>query len=204
MPPIAGLLLTGGASSRLGVSKAELLRDGERLADRGARLVAAVSDPALEVGPGVTPLPAVREQPAGAGPLAALIAGAHEATRRHATGGVLLLAVDLPFVDVPLLAWLAEHPAPGAVVPRVDGVPQPLCARYADSDLPVAARLRAAGRASMRALLDAVPVTYVDEADWGPVADRRAFLDVDTAAAVRRAGLDWPAPSPGSSSPRAS
>jgi molybdenum cofactor guanylyltransferase len=204
MPPVAGLLLTGGASSRLGVSKAELRRDGERLADRGARLIAAVSDPALEVGPGVTTLPAVREQPVGAGPLAAFVAGADEMARRHATGGVLLLAVDLPFVDVPLLEWLAEYPAPGAVVPTVDGVPQPLCARYSEADLPVAARLRAAGQASMRALLDAVTVTYVDESGWRAVADRGSFADVDTPAAVRRAGLAWPVPSPGSSSPRTS
>jgi molybdopterin-guanine dinucleotide biosynthesis protein A len=200
--PVAGLLLTGGASSRLGVPKAELRRDGERLADRGARILSSVSAPVVEVGPGPTGLPAVREVPVGAGPLAALVAGAAEANRRHATRGVLVLAVDLPFVDPPLLAWLAEHPAPGAVVPRVDGIPQTLCARYADTDLPVAARLRAAGRASMRALLDAVPVTYVDEAEWGPIADPGAFLDVDTPDAVRRAGLDWPAPPPGSSSPR--
>lgn len=202
MPPVAGLLLTGGASSRLGVSKAELRRDDERLADRGARLIAAVSDPALEVGPGVTGLPAVREHPLGAGPLAAFVAGGTELARLHATGGVLLLAVDLPFVETPLLAWLAEHPAPGAVVPRVDGMPQSLCARYADADVHVAVALRAAGRSSMRALLDAIPVTYVDEPEWSAVADRDAFLDVDTAAAARRAGLDWPAPSPGSSSPR--
>jgi molybdopterin-guanine dinucleotide biosynthesis protein A len=204
MPPVAGLLLTGGSSSRLGVSKAELRRDGERIADRCARLIGDVSDPALEVGPGVTTLPAVREHPPGAGPLAAFVAGATELTRRDATGNVLLLAVDLPFVDAPLLAWLTEHPAPGAVVPTVDGVPQPLCARYADVDRAIAVRLRETGQASMRALLDAIPVTYVDESDWGGVTAPDAFLDVDTAAAVRRAGLDWPTPFPGSSQPRPS
>ncbi len=198
---MAGLLLTGGSSSRLGFSKADLRRDGERLADRGARILAAVADPVLEVGPGVTSLPAVREEPRGAGPLAAFVAGASEVTRRHGTSGFLLLAVDLPFVEASLLEWLAAHLAPGAVVPRVDGRAQPLCARYTEADLSVAARLRRSGRASMRALLDSVLVTYVDEADWGPVADPSWFLDVDTEAAARRAGLDWSDPTAPSSPP---
>jgi len=39
-----GLLLTGGASRRFGSPKAELTIDGERLADRGARLLLDVCD----------------------------------------------------------------------------------------------------------------------------------------------------------------
>jgi hypothetical protein len=44
----------------------------------------------------------------------------------------------------------------------------------------------------MRALLDAVPVAYVDEDAWGTVTDRSGFDDVDTPDAVARAGLEWP------------
>jgi molybdenum cofactor guanylyltransferase len=193
----AGLLLTGGTSSRLGVAKAELRRDGERLADRGARLVASVCTVALEVGPGVSPLPAVREDPPGAGPLAALVAGADALARSGGRRPVLVLAVDLPFVEVPLLRWLVEHPAPGTVVPRADGRPQPLCARYAAADLTVAAALRAGGAAAMHDLLAAVPVTYEDEPRWDAVATAAAFTDVDTPDAVRRAGLTGPAATPG-------
>ncbi len=197
MPATAGLLLTGGASRRLGVDKAELRRDGERLADRTARLLAGVCTPVLEVGPGVSPLPAVREDPPGGGPLAALVAGADALRAQRASGPVLVLAVDLPFVETPLLRWLAEHPAPGAVVPRVDDVAQPLCARYAPSDLEVAAALRADGRTALRDLLAAVPVTYVDEADWPEHTARAAFTDVDTPDAVAGAGLVWPSPPAG-------
>jgi len=116
--------------------------------------------------------------------------GQMRAAPRH----TVVLAVDLPFVEAPLLRWLADHPAPGAVVPRVDGVPQPLCARYSADDLAAAARLLAAGHAAMRDLLAAVPVTYADEADWGPHADPDAFTDVDTPDAAARAGLRWPDP----------
>ena len=192
MPDTAGLLLTGGASARLGVPKAELRRDGERLADRGARLLVSVCPTALEVGPGLTSLPAVREDPPRSGPLAALVAGAEALTTAGPPTAVLVLAVDLPFVEARLLRWLAAYPAGGAVVPRVDGVPQPLCARYGASDLDAARRRRAGGAASLRALLDAIPVTYVDEDSWADVADRRAFVDVDTPDAVTRAGLGWP------------
>jgi molybdopterin-guanine dinucleotide biosynthesis protein A len=192
VPATAGLLLTGGASARLGVSKSELRRDGERLADRGARLLASVCPIALEVGPGLTSLPAVREDPPGSGPLAALVAGADALATAGPPPAVLVLAVDLPFVEAPLLRWLVDYPAAGAVVPRVDGVPQPLCARYGASDLDVARRARAEGAASLRALLDAIRVAYVDEAAWADVADRGALADVDTRDAVTRAGLAWP------------
>ena len=132
MPPVAGLLLTGGASRRLGVDKATLLLDGDRLVDRVARVLAGIATTVVEVGPGYSSFAAVREEPPGSGPLAALAAGAAALQARGlGTSAVLVLAVDLPFVDAALLAWLASHPAPGTVVPVVDGFPQPLCARYA-------------------------------------------------------------------------
>jgi len=190
--PTAGLLLTGGASSRLGAPKAELRRDGERLADRNAGLLAAVCTVALEVGPGTSSLPAVREDPPGLGPLAALVAGAEALRARGVQLPVLVLAVDLPFVDAALLAWLATRPGSGTVVPRVEGSPQSLCARYGTADLATAGRLRHEGAASMRSLLDAVTVTYVDERAWHAVADPSCFDDVDTPDAVARAGLEWP------------
>jgi molybdopterin-guanine dinucleotide biosynthesis protein A len=188
----AGLLLTGGASSRLGVPKGELRRAGERLADRNARLLASVCTVALEVGPGSSPLAAVREDPPGSGPLAALVAGAEALHARGVLLPVLVLGVDLPFVDAALLGWLAARPGSGTVVPRVDGSPQPLCARYGRGDLDVAARLRGEGAASMRSLLDVVAVTYVDEGAWRTVAPASCFEDVDTPDAVARAGLEWP------------
>jgi molybdopterin-guanine dinucleotide biosynthesis protein A len=197
VPATAGLLLTGGASTRLGVDKAELRRDGERLADRGARLLALVCSPVLEVGTGASHLPTVREDPPGAGPLAGIVAGADALHARGVDQPIVVLAVDLPFVDTALLRWLAEHPAPRAVVPRVDGIAQPLCARYTAADLVVAARLRAEGHSALRDLLATVPVTYVDETDWAACADRRAFDDVDTPEAVARAGLGWPPSRPG-------
>jgi len=55
----------------------------------------------------------------------------------------------------------------------------------------------AEGSSSMRALLAAIDVTYVDDAEWASVVPAEAFTDVDTADAVARARLEWPARPPG-------
>jgi molybdopterin-guanine dinucleotide biosynthesis protein A len=190
---IAGLLLTGGASSRMGVDKAELRRDGRRLADRGAAVLAQVCDPAIEVGGGVSGLDVVREPDPGSGPLAALAAGAAALHDRGHPGAVLVLAVDLPFVEVPLLRLLAGHePTATTLVPVAGGIPQSLCARYAAAACATAADLVASGRRSLRALLDAVPWQGLPEDEWRAVAPAHALDDVDTPADVDRFGLERP------------
>ncbi len=153
----AGLLLTGGTSRRLGVDKALLAVGDERLVDRTARILGAACDPAVEVGPGHSRLDAVREDPPGSGPLAALGAGVGALHARGYSGPVVLVAVDLPNVSVELLEWLVQHPAPDSVVPFVDGMPQLLCARYGFDALMAVPGLLDAGERSLRALLAAVP-----------------------------------------------
>jgi molybdopterin-guanine dinucleotide biosynthesis protein A len=188
----AGLLFTGGASRRLGVDKATLLVRGERLVDRAGRLLGEVCAPVLEVGPGHGALASVREDPPGAGPLAALVAGAAALIERGHAGPTVALAVDLPFVDAALLRWLVEHEAPSTVVPIVDGTPQVLCARYGAEALAAAPALLASGARSLRALLDVVSVHEAGESEWGAYASTDAFADVDTPADATRAGLELP------------
>lgn len=189
-PP--GLLLTGGASRRLGTAKAEVVIGGTTLARRAAGVLAAVCDPALEVGPGVSGLRAVREDPAGSGPLAALVAGA-EALGGDLPGGVVLLACDLPFVEPSLLGLIAGHASERTVVPSDrDGRLQYACARYAAPAVEAARRLLADGEASLRALLDRVPVDVVDPRSWAAVAPEHAFDDLDSPADFARHGIPLP------------
>ena len=194
MRHVAGLVLTGGASERFGADKATLLVGGERLADRTMRVLGTVADPVLEVGPAFTSSDAVREDPPGGGPLAAVAAGGDALRRAHASDRpVLVVAVDLPFLDAATLCWLADHPATtDAVVPVVDGHPQSLCARYGPNALLRARELVQHGERSMHALLAAVTVHHADEEEWRAVSDPRAFADVDTRDDAAAFGVEMP------------
>jgi molybdopterin-guanine dinucleotide biosynthesis protein A len=181
MTEAAGLLLTGGAGRRMGRDKAELTFGRERLADRGARVLAAVCDPVLEVGPGRSALRATREDPPGSGPLAAVAAGGADLQALGHQGPTLVLAVDMPLVTEALLAFLRDFPGTGTVVPFVGGRGQPLCARYSAEALRTAGELAAAGERSMRSLLTSVPdVQWAGPRMWASVADERTFTDLDT------------------------
>ncbi len=169
---VAGVLLTGGSSTRMGRDKATLVVRGETLAARGARVLAAVCAPVVEVGRGVTALPAVREEPPGAGPLAALRAGA------AAVGSlpVVVLACDLPNICEGIVRMLAEWPGTGTVVPVVDGRAQYACARYGVIDTSASA---------LRDLVDE-RAQLIDETTWRAYGPPDSFDDVDTPDDLRR------------------
>jgi len=188
----AALLLTGGSSRRLGTDKATLIVSGERLVDRLARVLVTECDPVLEVGPGYGTLPAVREDPPGGGPLAAVAAGATALVADGHEGPAIVLAVDLPGVTAAIIGWLLEHPSPDSVVPVVDEITQVLCARYTADALATAVRLVRDGARSMHALLDAAPVHEAGADEWRSVAVASAFADVDSRAEAAAAGIDLP------------
>lgn len=187
---IPGLLLTGGASRRMGSDKALLELGGHRLVDRAAAVLGAVAAPVIEVGPGwASGLASVREDPPGSGPLTALWAGV-EALRSEPSA-VLVLAVDMPSVSAALLRMLADRPGSPTVVPRSGGHPQPLCARYGADALAIIPGLLSAGQRSLRSLLTAVErqpggIDWVEQDEWKPVAGADAFCDLDTPDEVRR------------------
>lgn len=191
----AGILLTGGASSRLGHDKAlvRLRPGGPTLAERAAAALADVAFPVVEVGPGRTDLPVGAEPPGRQGPLVALAAGlaALGAGTGPATDGVLLLACDMPLVTTGLLRWLAQHPSRGSVVPLAGDPPraQPLCARWSVGALSIVSPLVAGGERSLRPLLAHHDVLLAPPAAWsehaGPAGDD-ALLDVDTPVHLAR------------------
>jgi len=192
----AGILLTGGRARRLGADKASLVLDGETLGARAARVLGEVCDPVVEVGPGRSPLPCIREEPPGSGPLAALAAGLAWVRARGHAGPALLLAVDLPRVGAPLLRLLADEPGDHTVVPVADGRPQPVCARYGPETLETARELLDGGRRALRDLVARLAWEPPGPAGWAGVgAD--AFDDVDSPDDARRLGIGW-APGVGS------
>jgi molybdopterin-guanine dinucleotide biosynthesis protein A len=169
--PVAALLLTGGASRRMGFDKALIRVGGELLSMRIARLARTVSDPVFEVGPGYTELPLAPETTPGSGPLAALADGVAALRGGGFDGPALVLATDLVLIDALTLEALVRWPGTGSVVPRHDGRPQPLCARWSAADLDSAAAMVAAGERSLKPLLARPGVELTGAIDAGRLRD---------------------------------
>ncbi len=170
---IGGAVLTGGAASLptgeapkgKGSDKAPTEIGGPPAAPRLALLLGAIFEEVVLVG-GDPPANVLgRRVPDPEGPACALrgLVGALEATRVER---VLVLGTDPRLVTVELLLALVAWPEADVVVPRVGERAHPLCALYRrESVLPVARENLAGGRLALHALLDAVEVAYLEEAD---------------------------------------
>jgi len=126
----------------------------------------------------------------GLGPLAGI------ATALAAASGapVLVLAWDMPFVPAGLLAELRRlgdaRANVDAVVPRHDGMAEPVCAWYAPSALPVCRELLAAGERRAHVLAAKLSHTLWLEGDgltsFGDAG--RIFVSVDSPDGLRDVG----------------
>ncbi|MEH0577452.1 NTP transferase domain-containing protein [Streptomyces sp. B21-108] len=132
-PAYDAVVLAGGGARRLGGADKPGVRVGGRaLLDRvlgacaDARTTVVVADPR----PTARPVHWAREDPPGAGPVAALDAG----VRHTAADDVLVLSADLPFLAADtvrrLLTALRAGEAEGALLTDADGRDQPLVAAY--------------------------------------------------------------------------
>lgn len=173
----------------MGRDKAGLVVDGEAMARRLGRLLAARVAPALEVGPGRSGLEAVREVPPFGGPLAALVAGWRALRVGGHTGPVLVLACDLPFVDDGALELLCEWPGEGSVVPVVDGRRQLLSARWSADDLSAAEVALGAGATALRSVPLGDDLVELGPADWVGRTAPGWTTDCDTPGDLERVGL---------------
>jgi molybdopterin-guanine dinucleotide biosynthesis protein A len=130
-----GVVLAGGAGSRVGGDKAALPVAGRPLISWPLAALRAVLPEVAVVAKEATLLPPVgygvlvwREPDEPRHPLAGVV----EALRRAGGRPVVVLACDLPLVTPGLVRALAEGDAGGApaLVARAEGHLQPLCARY--------------------------------------------------------------------------
>jgi molybdenum cofactor guanylyltransferase len=126
-------VLAGGAGRRLGGAKAATRLAGKPLisyplaAALGAGLdtvvIAKHSTPLPPL-----PVPLIEEPDLPLHPLCGVLrALTYAAKMDPPSGGILLLACDMPFLTAELLGWLAG--LEGAAMPEIDGLPQPLLGR---------------------------------------------------------------------------
>lgn len=173
----------------MGYDKSGVVIGGVTLAVRTADLLSRVVATAVEVGPGVSGLPATIEQPQGNGPLVAIAAGHRALRQRGHEGAALVIACDLPFISEGLLRFLVHWDSPGSVVPVVNNQPQPLLARWGPIDLGKFESFIEQGARSLRHLTTQPDVVLLDRSRWELVAQEREFSDVDSPADLERLGL---------------
>jgi molybdopterin-guanine dinucleotide biosynthesis protein A len=196
---VAGAVLAGGPSRRMGRDKATLPLGGSTLGRMAVDAVAAVADPVVLVAPaghpangllaegprwaGRPPRRLLAVADPGLGPLAALAAALQALPAEH----LLVVAGDHPGLRVELLRRLVALRAQApALACRRDGRIEPMVAVYRRAPALAAAAARLAGPDhSLRGLLAALGAHLLEEAEWRPFdPDGRSFVDLDDPAAL--------------------
>ena len=194
---IAGFILAGGQSSRMGVDKELLEIAGAPMIVRTARLVeAAVGTPAVVVG---TPekyqrlaLRALADDWPGCGPLG----GIATALRASGADWNLIVACDLPYLTREWLEYLlqrardseAEAVVPMNLTPENKRGAEPLCAVYHKGCEPTLRRALERGVRKVTDGLAELRVEVIEPMEWkGFDSDGHLFKNVNTSADYEQA-----------------
>ncbi|MFZ0180461.1 MAG: molybdenum cofactor guanylyltransferase [Candidatus Dormiibacterota bacterium] len=167
IPGLAGVVLCGGRSARMGVDKATITFEGTTLLERALIRLDPVCDPVL-IAAGAAPREvagrlSVADPVPGAGPLGGLVA----ALRASPHQLLAVVAVDLPWIDPHLIRMLAARISDGdvAVCETARGI-EPLHAVYATSMLASAEAALAGSDRSLRHLIDESKAVRITEREW--------------------------------------
>ncbi len=187
-------ILAGGLATRFGGrDKGALIVEGESIQSRQLAALAQVADDLMIIGPDpvarrLPPPPRLRRtgQPSGMLPVRTLpdrlpgrgpLGGLHTALSEARGDALAIVACDMPFVSVPLLAHLlALTSEADAVVPSTGRGYHPLCAAYTHACLDSIARRLSRGELKMSGWLDEVRVRVVSEAELRVFGDPDALL----------------------------
>jgi molybdenum cofactor guanylyltransferase len=180
------IILAGGDSQRMGSDKANLLLGGQTLLRRVIStmqklfpyIIVSVRHARPEID-----LPQVCDEQfndgtPGAGPLAGLVAGLSQVN----TPWAFVVACDMPFIETALVEQLGKFRSNHqAVVPVVQGYPQPLAAFYASSCLSVMRESLRSRDTSLRAMLRQLDVRHADQSELQDTdPGMHSFFDLDT------------------------
>jgi molybdenum cofactor guanylyltransferase len=195
------IVLAGGAASRFGADKLAADLDGSPVLHHALRAVAAAVDQVVLVLAPAAPVPELplelegriaiaRDAEPGGGPLAGVAAGLAAVDTGRARIA-LVVGGDMPWLVPGVLQLMVERleAAKGLAVITLDAsppAPLPMAVRPAAAG-PGAVACLAAGRRSLRALLDAIPATALPAAEWRALDPNGATLrDIDTPGDLSR------------------
>ena len=183
---VAGFILAGGASSRMGRDKAWLELGGRPLLVRTAQLLEPLVAPVTVIGPperySGLGLRVVPDDRAGLGPLG----GISTALSLSSSPWNLILGCDLPYLSA---AWL-EHLVARALASAADAVlaetangPEPLCAMYHQRCGPAIAAALGRGVRKVTQGLAGLVVETITAAEWKAFdSDGWLFKNMNTPA----------------------
>ena len=162
---VAGALLIGGASVRMGQDKAQVDFFGETAASRLTRCLDSFCAEVVVVGGALPPGAVGRAVADPPGPRSAL-RGLVGALRAVTQEKVLVVATDYYGLRMELLLALLACPEANAVVPRDSEYSHPLCALYArEATLARAEEALAEGRLRVGALVESLSPYYLEGLD---------------------------------------
>ncbi len=190
--PLAGVVLCGGRSTRMGRDKALLDIAGRPLVLRVADRIGRACHPVL-LAPGRRGLGGlghglveVADAEPDAGPLGGLVAALEASPHRL----MAAVAVDLPFASPAVLALLASSCGDAdAAVPRTDRGLEPLHAVYARTAVPALRRALSERRMAVHAALADLRVIEVPPSRWRE-GDPEGRFAVNVNGPEDLAGLD--------------
>lgn len=174
-----GFVLVGGASSRMGQDKAQMIIGGKKLFEWAAVVLSEICSGTISLVGGnsggligstkldIAALPDLHS--VGKDISRAPIVGLYTALAQATTPWIAILACDLPFVTGDLMTKLAGFCSDDrdAIVPvQQDARPQPLCAFYQrEKCLPAASEMLKMGDLKLQRLLSQVSTRYVEFAE---------------------------------------
>ena len=201
--PIAGMVLAGGKSTRMGRDKATLPFGPELMLQRVVRVLGEVVSPIVVVAAGgqeLPPLPrdvlVARDERQSRGPLEGLLAGLSKlAAERPEVTAAFATSCDVPLLSPAFVrAMLARLGDADIAVPTEAGFPHPLAAVYRTTVVPHIRELLAADQLRPAFLFDRV-ATHRVNADELRAVDRQLMSlkncnrPEDYEEALRIAGL---------------
>lgn len=168
--PVAGLVLAGGRSRRMGSDKAALVAGGETQLERVVRLLERhVHDVYVSTRASQADDPVRRafakivDRYDNLGPVAGILS----AMDAHPDRAWLVLACDLPNIDDETIGFLLRQASPALPVTAfrsvVDGLPEPLCAVYRPAARETIERFVADGIVCPRKMLINSPALLLEQ-----------------------------------------
>lgn len=188
------IVLAGGRSVRLDKDKTKVLIGGESLLQRVLSRLTTFSNEVIlvmaqdqeEVMASAYPqLKKIRDLFPDGGPLGGVYSGLTVSSSFHN----LVVACDMPFLNVPLLRYLLEVSSPfDVVVSRVGGYLEPLHAVYSKNCIVPIRDLLECGERKVTKLFSQVKVRYVGEEELHRLDPQHmSFFNVNTQEDLKRA-----------------